>query len=78
MYVCIYIYTYIPLCTYVHRGMYVHLYICMIDVYIPFFFFFFAFFRAAPLAYVSSQARGQIRAAATAMAMPDPSSEQHL
>ena len=45
MYVCIYIYTYIPLCIYVYRCMYLHLYICMIDVYIPFFFFFFCFFQ---------------------------------
>ena len=37
-----------------------------------FFFAFFSFFRAALAAYGSSQARGHIRAAATATAMQDP------
>ena len=39
-------------------------------------FFFFLLFRAAPVAYGSSQARGRIRAAASSLhqatAMPDP------
>ena len=35
--------------------------------------FFFFLFRAAPMAYGSSQARGKIRAVATATAMTDPS-----
>ena len=42
------------------------------DILFFFFFFFCLFFRAALAAYGSSQARGQIRAAATATAMQDP------
>ena len=41
--------------------------------FFAFFFFFFFFFRATHLAYGSSQARGWIRAVATAMATGDPS-----
>ena len=46
----------------------------------PFFFFFFCLFRAAPVAYGSSQARGQIGAAAASLhhSHSNEGSEPHL
>ena len=43
-----------------------------------FFFFFFSFFRAAPVAYGSSQARGQIRPTAEAYTTATTVSKPHL
>ena len=41
--------------------------LCIITLHIPLFYFIFCLFRAAPMAYGSSQARGRIGAAAAGM-----------